>query len=115
MAKHVFVVMTNAEENLDDAFNAWYDEQHIPDVLRVPGIEAVQRFRLSQKQRLDPPHPYKYLSLYEIESDDLDEVITPLKEWLGTDRMPRSLAMKAERAAYFFEPIGERVLRPAKT
>ncbi|MGI4797457.1 MAG: DUF4286 family protein [Janthinobacterium lividum] len=112
MAAHVFIVMTNAEEGLEDEFNAWYDEQHIPDVLRVPGIKAVQRFRLSGKQRLDPPYPYKYLSIYEIESDDLDEVITPLKEWLGTERMPRSAAMKSERAAFFFEPITDRAVRP---
>ena len=112
MAAHVFIVMTNAEDGLEAEFNAWYDTQHVPDVLRVPGIKAVQRFSLSGKQRLDPPHPYKYLEIYEIESDDLDEVIAPLKEWLGTERMPRSPAMKSERAAYFFEPISPRTIRP---
>ena len=36
MAKHVFVVLTNATPGKDEAFNDWYTNQHIPDVLAIP-------------------------------------------------------------------------------
>ena len=36
MSRYLFVVMTNSGEGKDAEFNRWYDNQHIPDVLRVP-------------------------------------------------------------------------------
>ena len=108
MQKHIFIVYTNAVEDRDDDYNEWYDNQHLNDVLTIPGVVAAQRFALSDKQRLDPPFPWKYAAIYEIETDNLDEVITPLKEWIGTDRMPRSDAMNQHREAYFFHPITDR-------
>jgi hypothetical protein len=109
MQKHIFIVYTNPEEGQDDAYNEWYTNQHLKDVLKIPGVIAAQRFRLSDKQRLDPPFPWQYAAIYEIETDNLDEVITPLKEWIGTDRMPRSDAMSPHREAYFFHPITSRL------
>ncbi|MGE6743570.1 hypothetical protein ACQKGC_25160 [Allorhizobium pseudoryzae] len=108
MQKHIFIVYTNAVEGRDDEYNNWYDDQHLNDVLKIPGVVAAQRFALSYKQRLDPPFPWKYAAIYEIETDNLDDVITPLKEWIGTDRMPRSDAMEPHREAYFFHPITTR-------
>lgn len=108
MQKHIFIVYTNAVEGRDDDYNEWYDNQHLNDVLTIPGVVAAQRFALSDKQRLDPPFPWKYAAIYEIETDNLDEVIAPLKEWIGTDSMPRSDAMNQHREAYFFHPITDR-------
>lgn len=111
MQKHIFIVYTNAVEGRDDEYNDWYTNQHLKDVLTIPGVVAAQRFALSDKQRLDPPFPWAYAAIYEIETDDLDAVIGPLKEWIGTDRMPRSDAMNPHREAYFFHPITSRVER----
>jgi len=108
MQKHVFIVYTNPVEGSDAEYNDWYSNQHLSDVLRIPGVVAAQRFALSDKQRLDPPYPWKYAAIYEIETDDLDIVIRTLQEWLGTKNMPRSEAMDPNRQAYFFFPITER-------
>jgi hypothetical protein len=38
MGKYTFVVMTNPTAGKEDEFNEWYNKQHIPDVLNVPGL-----------------------------------------------------------------------------
>ena len=40
MTKHVFVVLTNAASGKEDAYNDWYTNRHIPDVLAIPGLVA---------------------------------------------------------------------------
>jgi hypothetical protein len=38
MAKYTFVVLTNAVEGKDDAFDEWYTNTHLGDVLAVPSL-----------------------------------------------------------------------------
>ncbi len=73
MAKHMLIVLTNAVEGRDDEFNEWYDNQHLDDVLKVPGIVAAQRYALSPVQRMEPPLPRAYFALYDIETANLKE------------------------------------------
>ena len=81
MAKYVFLVMTNPTSPEQEAeYNRWYGTDHYRDVLGVPGFVAAQRFRLApvQYDKSGPDrsqeagdvgkHPYRYLSLYEIET-----------------------------------------------
>ncbi|MGD1257001.1 hypothetical protein ACKUT9_22505 [Mycobacterium seoulense] len=42
MTGHRFVVLSNPIEGKDDAFNKWYDEVHVPEVLDVPGVVAIK-------------------------------------------------------------------------
>ena len=58
MAKYTFVVLTNAVEGKDDAFDEWYTNTHLGEVqLAVPGFVSAQRFKLTDAQRAKPPHP----------------------------------------------------------
>lgn len=107
MARYLLVVLTNAAEGRDDEFNAWYSGQHLRDVVAIPGIVSATRYRLAPLQRAQAQSPYGYFALYEIETDDLSEVIAELNARSGTTAMTISDAMNAERFAYFFEPIGE--------
>ena len=92
MAKYVFLVMTNPTSPEQEAeYNRWYGTDHYRDVLGVPGFVAAQRFRLApvQYDKSGPDrsqeagdvgkHPYKYLSLYEIETEDLQSVFKELR------------------------------------
>ena len=97
------VVMTNPVEGRKAEYNDWYDEQHMPDVLRIPGIVSAERFELSDAQRLDPPYPFSFLALYWIETDDLPKVISELKSRSGTEAMPLSDSMASERSVYLFK------------
>jgi hypothetical protein len=106
MAKYVLVVLTNAVEGREQAFNEWYDGQHVSDVLNVPGIVSAQRFMVSEMQR--SPNPHRYMAFYEIETDDLAGVLETVKRRSGTPAMPRSDAMASDAALWIYEPIGSK-------
>ncbi|WP_173933959.1 DUF4286 family protein [Chelativorans sp. Marseille-P2723] len=104
MERHLMVVMTNPVEGREEEYNEWYDNQHLADVLKIPGIVSAERFELSASQRSDPPYPFSYLALYWIETDDLARVVGELKNRSGTSLMPLSEAMAADRSVYLFKP-----------
>lgn len=103
MQKHLFVVYTNAKDGRDDEFNEWYDNRHIPDVLKVPGVVSAKRYVLSGFQR-PTPHPYKYMAIYEIETDDLEAVSNEIARRVGTPVMPRSDALSLDVETHFYRP-----------
>lgn len=108
--RHIIAVLTNPVAQREDEYNRWYDDRHIPDVLTIPGVISAQRFRLSPAQRMDPPHPYQYFSLYEIETDDLPGLIEEMRRRGGTQMMPISDALDPERMTLFFTPITPRIV-----
>ena len=44
MGKYIFMVFANAVDGKDDAFNDWYTNVHLDEVLQVPGFASGQRF-----------------------------------------------------------------------
>ena len=50
---------------LEEEFNAWYDTEHIPERLAVPGILTALRFVC-----IEGGHP-RYLAMYDLESFDV--------------------------------------------
>ena len=119
MAKYTFVVLTNPTSGKEAEYNKWYNEQHIPDVLNVPGFVAAQRFRLADAQMGDT-NPHRYLALYEIETDDLAGALKELKARAGTADMVISDAIDLKGVgAHIFTPVAEKVqakdvLRPRR-
>lgn len=111
--KYTFLVLTNAADSQDEAFNAWYDNTHIPDVLRVPGFVAAQRFKLADTT---PPQAFghRYLALYELETDDLEGSRQALADAAGTSAMvlDPTLDRPGAVAAYFEELTERAVARP---
>jgi hypothetical protein len=83
VSPNLFVVLTNPIEGKDDAFNKWYDTQHVPEVLDVPGVVSAQRYDIAElKIPSDedlpaqlPPPTHRYMVIYEL-SDDPDTVMT---------------------------------------
>nr|WP_040752629.1 hypothetical protein [Nocardia transvalensis] len=69
------LVFSNAVAGQEDAFNEWYDTQHLADVTAVPGVLSGQRFDLAPAALPggDPP-PHRYLAVYDL-SGDPDEVV----------------------------------------
>ena len=111
MARHILLVMSNAAVGLDEEFNDWYTNVHLPDVLAVDGFVAAQRFRLADAQlRPDQPQPHLYMAVYEIEAEDLN---TPLQALLsgvmsGSIPLDQSLDL-ASLSTFAFTPITGRV------
>jgi hypothetical protein len=112
MAKYTFVVLTNPTPGKDAEYNRWYNEQHIPDVLQAQGFVCAQRFRLADTQMAgDNNKPYKYLALYEIETDDLQASLNDLASRRDTPEMIMSDAIDLKNVgAFIFTPVTEKVV-----
>lgn len=93
MKRYKLMALTNALEGRDDEFGRWYDEQHIPDVLSIPGLISAERFKLVGQGQ------HRYMTLYDIETDSLDRVMAELSSRPGTDLMPITDAIDGDSAA----------------
>ncbi len=76
----LLIVQMDVEPEWEEEFNRWYNEEHLPDLLKVPGFFGARRFVAEEGQP-------KYLAFYEVESSDvlLSEPYTQLRtnrsEW----------------------------------
>ena len=113
MARYTYVVHTNPSEGQEQEYNRWYDEVHIPEVLQVPGFVSASRLAIAQP---DAEAPYRYLALYEMETNDLEATMAELMSRAGTPAMPISDSMNAEAVRTIVaDQLGARVLAPLTT
>jgi hypothetical protein len=95
---YFFLVFNSPVAGREDEYNKWYDQQHAPDVVAVPGFVSAQRFIYSDVQlrevALKKP---RYLVLYKIVTSDLPAVIAEVKRRLrsGQTRISTSLDPKS--------------------
>lgn len=112
MAKYTFIVMTNPVAGKEAEYNDWYNRHHIPDVLNVPGFSCAQRFCLADTQfGGGRSRPYKYLALYEIETDDLAGTLKELRARGGTAEIVATDTLDTSSIETFiFTPVAEKVM-----
>jgi hypothetical protein len=113
MAKYNLIALTNPLEGRDAEFNDWYTNEHLADVLKLPGVTGAQRYRMSDVQHRPGPFEWKYMAVYEIEIDDIKKTLSALSAASGTDAMPLSPALSPDRMVWIYEPITDKVAKPA--
>lgn len=107
MARHLFLVFTTPRPGQDDAYNSWYDDQHLDDVLRSKGFVAAQRFRVAPQ--FGAPEILPYLAIYEIEADDPQVALDELARLADASVIPISDSLDAMASVtYLASPITER-------
>jgi antibiotic biosynthesis monooxygenase (ABM) superfamily enzyme len=63
------IVATECAPKNDAKFNKWYDEVHIPMLMKYRGIKKVTRYKMLEDKEQKP----KYLAVYEFDTkEDLD-------------------------------------------
>ncbi len=76
--KHIFlIVRTDVAPEMEDEFNRWYNEEHIPRLLRVPGV-------LWAKRGMNTGEGQKYFAVYEHESGEVQKTAA-YRDALETD------------------------------
>lgn len=85
----ILVVMTDIDPENEDELNTWYNEEHIPLILAVPGVLTARRYRAVEGQP-------KYLALYDV----VDVRVLEQPEYLritswGPDATPRARRVDA--------------------
>ena len=99
MARYKWLVFTNCTPGREAEFNRWYDEVHIADLLRVPGIVGARRSEITAEQltmetgspELTGPEQigakHRFLSVYEIDAEDPMKVLEEIKTRANTPEM----------------------------
>jgi hypothetical protein len=81
----LLVAFMNPPADDEGEFNAWYDEEHVPLRLAVPGFLNARRYKAAEA---DGP---RYLALYELES--VDVLKTNQYQGLARERSQRETDM----------------------
>ncbi|WP_265737807.1 SDR family oxidoreductase [Actinacidiphila oryziradicis] len=98
--RYLMIAQTTPLEGRDDEFNAWYNGEHLKDVLAVPGFVSAERFEVASGEA-----PFKYYAIYEVEAGTDAEIwaaVPPARDDVddrGSRRVRRVL----------LAPIGSRV------
>ncbi len=94
MPKYSFVVRTNCTPGDEVEFNKWYDEVHIPDLLRIPGVVGAYRGHLASAQsdpevlvRSKKGQEYEFLAIYKFDTDDVAGILAEIKKRSRTPEM----------------------------
>jgi hypothetical protein len=85
----LYVESRPASPDREDEYNDWYTNIHLKDVVALDGIVSARRFA-----PLDDDGPY--VAVYELELDDLSQVMKILGDAATSGRMPVSDAMQMD-------------------
>jgi hypothetical protein len=102
-----FLVLSNPAQDQEAEFNAWYDKEHLDDLLAIEGFTAAQRYRAAPGPGLDTA-PFRYAAVYEAEADDVSVANARLMDALGSGRVRPSGAIAPGALAIWLEAIGDR-------
>lgn len=98
MASHRLVAFSTPRPGCELELERWYDEQHIPDCLRLDGFIAAERFRIDNPPAgIDVP-AWKVMVVYEIESDDIAATLAQIPNVIRTPAMPMTEAIDMSTA-----------------
>lgn len=61
-------VMMEVEPASEADFNAWYNDEHLMDMLQAPGVRYARRFRALETPN-GPPPTHRYLAVYEFDDE----------------------------------------------
>lgn len=62
--EHVMLVRVSVDPTVEDDWNRWYDEKHLPEILACPGIEFADRYVT------EADGAREYITLYKLSSPD---------------------------------------------
>lgn len=107
--KHLLAVLSDPVEGKESEYNHWYSGQHIAETLATPGWAAAQRFVLADAQISENLPQQRYLALYEVEHEDLQQAIDALSA--RKDEIAASDAISTEDVVAFYTPISDRMTK----
>ncbi len=114
--KTIQIVFSNPAEGMDNEFNEWYDNVHIPDLLAIPGMLSAQRHDLRDAAMYHADGgrlpEQRYLVVYEMEGD-VDAIMVKIREAVAEGQivMSDSLDMSSWKLS-FWSARGPKVEAP---
>ncbi len=108
-ARYLQIVETRPTPGREDEFNQWYENVHVPEVLRMPGFLSGQRYRVVDPETSELP---RYLAVYEIESDDIAATLDTITATAPSRTKSGAIDVSAS-IVRMYEVIGEHHTEPA--
>jgi hypothetical protein len=68
---HILTQVMCTDPAREAEWDAWYDEQHVPDMLSCGAFSAMSRWRRLSPRRVGPNH----LTLYDVATDTVEEAV----------------------------------------
>ena len=94
MARFTYTILSRAIPGREEEFKAWYRDQHIKDVLAMPGVVRGQLVELGFQRVYDLDAPrYTLLTIYELEGENPEPIINALRDASGSEHMPATDAL----------------------
>ena len=78
-AKYLMIASMDVDPERDTIFNEVYDNEHVPNLMRVPGVLGVTRYKREtltmniggERKTIEIPNEPVYTAIYELESPDV--------------------------------------------
>ncbi|MCH2501340.1 MAG: hypothetical protein MK126_00670 [Dehalococcoidia bacterium] len=68
MGEYAYLVMMDIPAELEDEFNRVYDTQHVPNIVKAPGVNGCVRYKVESTNKEGMA---RYAALYDIDSPDV--------------------------------------------
>ena len=88
----LFIVKATIPVDKEAAFNRWYNEEHVRDVLKYPGLVSAHRYKV-----IEGEDKFQYMAAYELQDE------ATYRRFVASDHMR---FLRAEYDAHF--PMSER-------
>lgn len=78
-AKYLMIASMDVDPEHEAIFNEVYDQEHVPNLSKVPGVLGVTRFKRTtltmniggESKTIEIPHEPTYTAIYELESPEV--------------------------------------------
>jgi hypothetical protein len=78
-AKYLMIASMDVDAEHDAIFNEVYDQEHVPNLLKVPGVLGVSRYKRGtltmniggERKTIEIPNEPTYTAIYELESPEV--------------------------------------------
>ena len=70
MADYMYMVQMDIPSELEGKFNRIYDTEHVPNIIKAPGVHGCTRYRV---ESVNVEGVARYAALYEIDSPDVPQ------------------------------------------
>ena len=78
-AKYLMIASMDVDSEHEAIFNEVYDQEHVPNLNKVPGVLSVTRYRRGsltmniggEKKTIEIPNEPAYTAIYELESPEV--------------------------------------------
>ena len=78
-ARYLMIASMDVDEKYDAIFNEVYDQEHVPNLSKVPGVLGVTRYKRGiltmsiggEKKTIEIPNEPMYTAVYELESPEV--------------------------------------------